>query len=173
MQTILLLIDFQYIFYLPTAWNVPHFKEAQTNALKAQKKLNNTTTIATRYIPPKPLTGEWVNYFKHYPNISTNPDDKVYDLPIKADFVVSAPKFGKWDAILSSIAMNDVSTVYIAGVATECCVLATALAAVDSGVKVIIISDACAGATQETHDRALNLMKDFAPSITIKTSDSL
>ena len=43
----------------------------------------------------------------------------------------------------------------LAGVATDCCVLSTALAAADAGCLVEVVADACAGSSDEAHERAL------------------
>ena len=61
----------------------------------------------------------------------------------------------------------------LVGVATECCVLSTAYAAADAGRTVWVVSDACAGATRELHDQALNILGMNAPLISVVTSDEL
>jgi nicotinamidase-related amidase len=55
-------------------------------------------------------------------------------------------------------------------VATECCVIATALAAVDAGRAVAVVTDACAGATVEDHTRALELLALMSPMVELVTS---
>jgi nicotinamidase-related amidase len=61
----------------------------------------------------------------------------------------------------------------LAGVSTDCCVLSTALPAADAGVKVRVAADACAGATDETHRQALELMALYAPLIDVRPSNEL
>ncbi|WXF89963.1 isochorismatase family protein [Curtobacterium flaccumfaciens pv. flaccumfaciens] len=53
---------------------------------------------------------------------------------------------------------------------TDCCVLSTALAAADAGATVTVVADACAGASDEDHDRALAVMRLYAPLITVVDS---
>ena len=57
----------------------------------------------------------------------------------------------------------------LTGVSTDCCVLATALAAADAGVAVRVVVDACAGASEVDHRRALEAMALFGPLITLTT----
>jgi nicotinamidase-related amidase len=57
----------------------------------------------------------------------------------------------------------------LAGVSTDCCVLSTALAAADAGVKVRVAADACAGATDTSHEQALAIMGLYAPLIEVTT----
>ena len=59
----------------------------------------------------------------------------------------------------------------LCGVATDCCVISTALRAADDGMFVRIVADACRGATAEAHERALALAEGFAPQITLTTVD--
>ena len=58
----------------------------------------------------------------------------------------------------------------VAGVATDCCVLSTALAAADAGVPVRWSADACAGSTDDDHDRALRVMSLYAPLVELTTT---
>ena len=55
----------------------------------------------------------------------------------------------------------------LTGVATDCCVLSTALAAADAGVRVSVVADACAGSTDANHQRALDAMALYGPLIEI------
>jgi len=61
----------------------------------------------------------------------------------------------------------------LSGVTTDCCVLTTALAAVDAGVYVQVVEDACAGADAESHQKALDLMRLYSPMLEVVTLDEL
>jgi nicotinamidase-related amidase len=61
----------------------------------------------------------------------------------------------------------------LAGVSTDCCVLSTALAAADDGRFVQVVADACAGASDEDHQRALDAMALYRPLITITSVAAL
>ena len=80
--------------------------------------------------------------------------------------------FGKWDAGLDA-AIGGAREIVLVGVATDCCVLSTALAAADAGVRVRIPVDACAGASDEDHERALAAMALYAPLIELTTTDAV
>jgi nicotinamidase-related amidase len=98
----------------------------------------------------------------------------------KHDIIPSAT-FGKCDTSLIArawkIAIPSISTtsksatsipptLVLCGVSTDCCVLATALAAIDAGLRVRVVRDACAATN---HDRSLTVMKFFEPQITVTT----
>ena len=80
--------------------------------------------------------------------------------------VVTEATFGKWGARLRAV-VGEQPRLTLAGVATDCCVIATALPAADAGATVRIAADACAGSTPENHQRALDAMALFGPQITI------
>ena len=106
MNNLLLFVDFQYIFDPKGNWPVPKFWDALTNALKVYNLLK-CETIATRYIPPDPVFGEWISYFKQFHNVPVNPENQQYNI-VKTIVseectIVSAPKFGKWPVILKTL----------------------------------------------------------------------
>ena len=76
--------------------------------------------------------------------------------------------FGKWDTETAE-RLNHPAEIVLAGVSTDCCVLSTALAAADAGVQVRVVTDACAGATEADHQRALDAMALYAPLIELTT----
>ena len=52
---------------------------------------------------------------------------------------------------------------------TDCCVLCTVLAAADAGRKVRVVTDACAGSTDDDHRRALAILALYAPLVELTT----
>lgn len=181
MSKLLLFIDFQLVFTPngplgPNGWPVPKFNDALHNALLVYEKLKSECqTISTRYIPPNPISGEWIEYFNQFPKIPKNDNSPCYDLAknVPRDYVISVPKFGKWPSVVKSQHIKMPTEVYITGVSTDCCVLSTALAAVDSGVKVYIVTDACASSSDTNQNNALNVLKGYAPNIELVTCNEI
>ena len=56
----------------------------------------------------------------------------------------------------------------LCGLSTDCCVLATALGAIDAGARVRVVADACA-AEPTLHDAALAILRRRAPQLTLTT----
>ena len=79
---------------------------------------------------------------------------------------VTAGTFGKWNADLRAI-VGDQPRLALAGVSTDCCVIATALPAADAGASIRVVRAACAGSTRENHERAVAAMALFGPQLTI------
>ena len=48
--------------------------------------------------------------------------------------------------------------------------ISTVLAAADAGVPVRVVTDACAGSTDDDHERALRVMSLYAPLVELTTT---
>jgi nicotinamidase-related amidase len=131
--------------------------------------------IFTRYVPPEPLTGAWIPYYSVFPSLLLPGSDPAWDLKLASAGapVETRATFGKWDAGMAAL-VGPGSAIAVCGVATECCVLATVLAAVDDGRSVRVFLDACAGGSTEAHDRTIGILGGFAPLVTLmRTEDAL
>lgn len=85
---------------------------------------------------------------------------------------MDAPTFGKWGPELAARLGTD-GRLVLAGVSTDCCVLSTALAAADAGVEVLVVADACAGAGDESHAKALYVLDLYRPLVRVVTVDEV
>ncbi|WP_137654604.1 cysteine hydrolase [Bifidobacterium moukalabense] len=132
----------------------------------------------TRYVPPEPPQDAWVEYFKDWPQFLVANDDPMYDFTDETAIlaeghpVVNRDTFCKWGTELAE-AIRGAKRIVVCGVATDCCVLTTVLAAADSGVAVRVPADACAGSTPENQELALNAMRLFTPLITVTDTDAI
>ena len=63
-------------------------------------------------------------------------------------------------SLFSLLRQDGVETVVITGGETDVCILATALGAIDLGLRVVVISDAVCSGADETHDAAVDLLGD-------------
>ena len=61
----------------------------------------------------------------------------------------------------------------LAGVSTDCCVLSTAVAAADAGAAVQVVADACAGVDDDSHAKALDILRLYAPLVEVVTLDDV
>jgi isochorismate hydrolase len=75
-------------------------------------------------------------------------------------------RFSKWGPELHRLT-GRAASIALCGVSTECCVLATALDAIDDGVFVRIVADACGAKTPEIHAGALSLLAGYAPQLVV------
>lgn len=168
----LVVVDAQAIFADPSSeWVAPRFAET-VGPIRELVAEHGGRSVTTRWVPPLRKQGSWVPYFQTFPFADRAPDDPLFALvPEVADLhvphVVSEPTFGKWGPALAAVTGQHAHLV-LAGVATDCCVLSTALAAADAGCFVEVVAAACAGSGDEAHHRALEAMRLYAPQILVR-----
>lgn len=170
----LVLVDLQVVFADPDSpWGTPGFHEI----LPAVHRLVDAAgerTAYTRFIAPEVADGAWRAYYEQWPFALQPPSSPTYqlvdDLSPGDQPVVSLPTFGKWGDELDR-AVEGSREVVLAGVSTDCCVLSTVLSAVDAGVHVRVVADACRGLSDEDHRRALDVMRLYAPLVEVTDTD--
>lgn len=172
-MTRLVVVDAQQLFAAPSSpWAAPRFAETvgPVNRLVAAA---GGRTVLTRFLAPQQPGGAWADYYERWPFALQPADAAAYALVDEVDHtghrVVDATTFGKWD-VLQPVTGD--AALVLAGVATDCCVIATALAAADAGVAVRVVAPACAGADDASHQRALDLMASFGPLIEVVDLDA-
>lgn len=171
----LVVIDMQTAFADPdSAWAVPGYAEAEPVVGELLDDFDGRV-VHTRFVPDPSEPGQWSRYYDRWPTMRQPASSRLWELTsdVAADApVVSRPTFSKWHPDLTRVVPADAPLV-VCGVATDCCVLATVLAAADDGREVIVVADACAGASRLHHDQALSLMGLLDPMVTVTTSQDL
>lgn len=172
----LVVIDPQTIFAAPdSAWGSPFFAEAVPR-IRALAESFGDRVLVTRWMPTADRATSWGDYFAAWPFADQPPSDPLFDLVPEAAGLsphptLDVPTFGKWSAVEAVV--GRAAHVVLAGVATDCCVISTALAAADAGAHVEIAADACAGSTAENHAAALQVMSLYPPQIRVTDAESV
>lgn len=165
-----MVVDPQRIFADPDSpWGAPRFAEV-VEPVRELAAEHVGRVVVTRWLPPQDPRGSWVEYMQAWPFADRPADDSLLAVvPALADLTnrptVDAATFGKWPAL--EAVTGPTPELVLAGVSTDCCVLSTALAAADAGAHVRVATAACAGSTDENHERALAAMALYAPQITL------
>jgi nicotinamidase-related amidase len=177
----LVVIDMQQVFADPASpWATPGFA-AITPAVVRLIGRFAPKVIFTRFVAPEKPAGAWADYYARWPFALQPVQDPIWQLAPEllapeldaGDYpVVDRPSFGKWGPTLRD-SIGAASGLVLCGVSTDCCVLSTALAAADDGIRVEVVADACAGLSAEDHQRALDAMALYGPLITIRTEADL
>jgi nicotinamidase-related amidase len=171
-DALLVVIDMQDVFRVPESpWATPGF-DGLEDPIGRLVRAFGERVVFTRFLVPERPAGSWVEYYRTWPEVTE---------PGRADWLeVAEPyrgwvrstldreTFGKWGRRLEAAA-GPSRTIVLCGVATDCCVISTALPAADQGARVRVVGDACRGATPEAHERALAVMNGFAPQIVVTT----
>jgi nicotinamidase-related amidase len=172
----LVAVDLQNVFGDPgSEWFTPGFAVASAGSARLRPAFGPRVAL-TRFVAPAKPAGAWIPYYRDWPFALVPADDPLYDLvpdaPAGDATIVTRTTFGKWDDDTQD-ALNHPSDIVLTGVSTDCCILSTALAAADAGVRVRVVADACAGLTPLDHRRALDAMSLYAPVIEITTTDEV
>jgi nicotinamidase-related amidase len=169
MASSLVIIDMQDVFLDPSSdWYAPGAADlvAPIGHLAASRV---GRVVLTRFVAPAHPAGAWRAYYQQWPFALAPPDDPIYRLVggLPTGPVVEATTFSKWGPALRALIGTD--ELVLCGVATDCCVLSTAVGAADAGVEVRVVADACAGSTPAAHDQALAVLGGYSPIITLTT----
>ncbi|MCW2759348.1 MAG: putative isochorismatase-like hydrolase [Nocardioidaceae bacterium] len=168
----LVAIDLQRVFAEPPSpWASPRFAEILPRVRDLVTAYDGRV-VFTRFVPRLPPDGSWADYYAQWP-FALDPATS-YDLVLDPGDapVVSRPTMGKYGAELLA-ATGGSRNLVLCGVSTDCCVLSTALAAADNGAWVRVVRDACAGASDEDHERSLAAMAFYAPQIAVVSASAV
>jgi nicotinamidase-related amidase len=169
---VLAIIDLQRIFAEPeSGWATPDFQRV-VKPTQRLVELFAPDVVFTRFVAPEHPTGSWIPYYEQWPFALQPPDSYAYQLvdEFRGAPTLDKTTFGKWGAELAEAADGQL---VLSGVTTDCCVLTTALAAVDAGVAVQVVEDACAGVDEASHHKAIDIMRLYSPMLEIVTVDEL
>jgi nicotinamidase-related amidase len=169
----LVVVDLQHVFGdEDSPWTAPRFEEIRPRVRRLVEAFGDRV-VWTRFVAPAEPVGAWKEYYEQYDFALQPPEAQCYQLVEDPGGhpVVDATTFGKWGPDLVEVVGQGPLTV--AGVATDCCVISTVLPAADAGVHVRVVTDACAGAGDEEHERALQVMGGYAPLVTFATTDEV
>jgi nicotinamidase-related amidase len=169
------IIDMQKIFaHYPKWWGCPKFKTIIGPIRQLAAKYGDRTLV-TRFVAEQKPRGAWVPYYQQFRFAEVPPTSPIYDLvpPIKrlaqADNVVTMTTFSKWGDARHGLRAKTgkYPHLVLAGVATDCCVLSTAMAAAEAGAFVTVALDACAGSSTKNQAAAKDILLGYAPLIAV------
>ena len=167
----LVVIDPQAIFAsADSQWGSPFFADVMPRIWELAAEFDDRV-IVTRWLPTADRSSSWGDYFAAWPFADEPASDALFDLVPDAEGLsdrasLDLPTFGKWGPELAAL-VGSAPHLVLTGVATDCCVISTALAAADAGAHVRVVTDACAGSSAENQAAALHVMGLYPPQITL------
>lgn len=168
----LVVIDLQRAFGAPESpWHTPGFDAAAAGAQRLADAFAGRTVL-TRFVPPRSPPGAWRDYYERWDFARAPAAAELWSLvePWADAPALDFPTFSKWGPSLTT-RVGEHPTLVLCGVSTDCCVLATALAAVDAGAHVRVVADACA-AERALHNGALQIMDRRAPQLALSSVEA-
>lgn len=171
----LAIIDMQTIFSrYPKWWGCPRFDEIVEPIRRLAARFGDRTLI-TRFVAGSTHRGSWVPYYEQFPFANVPDSDPIYDVVdpladlVRQDNVVTMTTFSKWGDERKGLRAKtgECPHLVLAGVATDCCVLSTAIAAAEDGAFVTVVLDACAGSSDANQEAAAKIFAGYAPLIEV------
>jgi nicotinamidase-related amidase len=163
-----LCIDMQRLFTNEGPWPTP-WMERVLPVVVALAERAPARTVFTRFIPPVSVDdapGRWQAYYRKWPMVTREHlDADLLDLvPALRRYAPPAQVFDKsvYSAfaaagLLPYLEQHDINTLIVSGSETDVCVLASVLAAIDRGYRVIVVRDGICSSSDATHDALIEL----------------
>jgi nicotinamidase-related amidase len=178
----LLVIDMQNVFADPkSGWRTPEIEQIYAPIQQLVAHFS-PQVVFTRFISARQPQGAWRTYYQDWPETLVPPSDPIWEIvPELRELsltvngwngdatTIDKTTFGKDGPELQTLLAPD-DEVYLCGVASDCCVLATAVPLIDRGIKTYVIADACRAAEEKAHQAAMVVMGDYAPICEIVNS---
>ncbi|WP_218062995.1 isochorismatase family protein [Arthrobacter sp. SDTb3-6] len=171
----LVAVDMQHCFRdKGSQWYVPRYDEI-VPVIEALDKCLEGPAVFTMFVADPREPGAWSSYYDRWHEMRRPGAHSLWDItmaPPAGAAIVSKGTFSKWGPELEELIPVG-SEMILTGVATDCCILSTALGAVDAGRFVTVVSDACAAVSDEAQAQTLALLQLLAPLCTVVTSTEL
>lgn len=177
-------IDMQVLFDSHPDWGVADLRRILPQVRRLAESRPDRT-ICTRFVParrPEDAAPGWQRYYRHWRSATLEHAgtevvalvEELAGLPLmavidKAGYAVqSSPDFAPL------LDRHEINTLILSGVETDVCVWATAQAAIDQGLRVIIAADAVTSGDSTAHQMILKLAADrFGLQIELATVDEI
>jgi nicotinamidase-related amidase len=164
-------VDMQRLFAERTEWFMPWLGKILPNVVAIASHAPGRT-LCTRFIPPEvpeQMSGAWRDYYRHWRAMTRDtldprllelveplarlcPPARIFDKAVYSVF--ADPR------LAPALRRKGIETLIITGGETDVCVLATVMAAVDLGFRVVLPTDALCSSRDKTHDALMTLYSE-------------
>ena len=167
-KDLLLVIDMQNVYRPGEEWGCPAFPRALRNITALLDA--GVPAVFTRFVAPGDPVGAWQDYNRDYAHINESAwlNDLAAELKPYLDRcpLVDKSTYSSWTAEISRLA-EGYERILLCGVVAECCVLATLMAAMDAGKKVVYLTDCVAGQNREFEQAVQRIAENYVPMHTL------
>jgi nicotinamidase-related amidase len=175
MKRALLVIDMQRVYAPGGAWQTPGFEKAAANITKLCPLFEHR--LFTRHLPFPDPPGRWQNYNAAFASINADQEAALLIPDLDRFEYLDFPKY-TYSALASGelksfLLTEDFAEILLTGVQTEFCVTATLLQAVDLGLPVTLVPDACAGDLPVFEAALIALVRRMPCQVQLKYTEEL
>ncbi len=177
---IILIIDMQNVYLPNQPWGCFSFNRSLQNIKKLiksrEKKNTHSRIFFTKFIHNPEATGTWAEYNIQNKEINNNAwmseiVDELKGCASKYPVLSKSTYSSMGNKVLREEAKS-ASKIVITGVVSECCVLSTCFEAIDMGLHVVYLKDACSGINEENEQATARILESLSPvHVKIMTTD--
>jgi nicotinamidase-related amidase len=176
-----LVVDMQELFRSHPDWGT----QSLTTIIPSIQRLlaaRPDNAYFSRFIPPQhadQAKGTWKRFYRRWSSVTLERLDPmqieiVHELRPWAKRVADKPVYSAFASSELRDAAVAAGTVILTGAETDVCVLATAIEAVEEGLRVILATDALTSASLACHAKALDILHDrLDEQIEVATVDQI
>lgn len=172
----------QRLFAADTPWRVPWLPKVLPCVEEIAGRQAGRT-IFTRFVPPlspEQADGAWRDYYAAWPCLARDKlDPDLLELvPSLARLVPPARQIDKGvnsafsrPGFAAALKRRGIDTLVVTGGETDVCVLATVMAGIDFGFRIVLPTDALCSTRDDTHDALIKLYRErFAHQVEATTT---
>ena len=172
---VLVVVDMQNAYLEDQCWACTSTSQCVKNIIALIESGAVDNVVFTEYLAPKNPVGTWVTYNEVNAEVNADPWlNAVID-----ELQPYAEKYPLYDKSTYSsygnpdfkALMEKADRFVMSGVMAECCVLATAIDAIDTGIPLVYLTDACSGSSKEYEEATVRMMEFAATHATVMTCE--
>jgi nicotinamidase-related amidase len=156
-------------------WLVPRFGEI-VKPVRNLVAAFQPDVVFTRFIAPAAPAGAWRRYYEAWPFALQPPGARIYELVDEfaagAGPTVDSTTFTKWGPELAG-RVGPTNELVLAGVTTDCCACRPPRWPRRRGRRGPGVADACAGVDDDSHEKALDILRLYAPLVEVVSLDAV
>ncbi len=167
LNDLIIVIDMQNVYTKNQAWACLDTEGIAKRIVELTEKSVSKNIILSEYLPAENPAGTWKDYNKVYADINNNKwlNELIPDIQTLAQKypLYSKSKYSSMCIPQIREQAKKADRVVLTGVVAECCVLYTALEAMDMGCKVIYLKDCISGFTKEKEAATELILSGLSP----------
>ncbi len=159
-MSLLIVVDMQEVVARDTLWHLPGVRDLLPAIIQLTEAYGDDVAYS-RHVPPADGGhGAWKRFYENWKELDEDPSnwDLMPELAGRPGIHAAKSTYSVFGAP-ELRALLDRDELVLCGVETDCCVLATALEAIDRGVPVTVVEDAVASPSAAGHEGALALFR--------------
>ena len=160
-MSLLIVVDMQQVVARDTLWNLPGVRDLLPTIIELVDAFGDDVAYS-RHVPPADGGhGAWKRFYENWKELDEDPSnwDLMPELAGRPGIHAAKSTYSVFGAPELRAVLDRGDELVLCGVETDCCVLATALEAIDHGVPVTVVEDAVASPSPAGHEGALALFR--------------